>query len=358
MATIFTELNGKKCKTYLIGCTVEGQAVIVDPVAEFLDRYLAVLGYHRLKLVSVMDTHTHADHLSATVELARLTGCEIARHRDAPQPNVDRYLDDGDSLQVGRTSLQILHTPGHTPDSLSLYFEDRVLTGDCLLIGGTGRTDFAGGDAGSSYDSIVQKLFVLPDSTRVFPGHDYRGNTESTIGHEKRHNPRLAGKSREQYIDVMTNLGLPLPEKIQEVLQVNASESQDTEINYPSIAELNNVMQMSVDTLMHQLTTAHPPCVLDVREAREFDGESGHIPGSICIPLADLPQRYSELEAYRHSRIVAVCRAGVRSTTAAAILTGLGFMRVYNLRGGMLEWLAGNLTGAAADPLQKQETDS
>ncbi len=286
----------------------------------------------------VLDTHTHADHRSGTSDLRQLTECKIARHRMAPQPNVDQYLEDGDVLTVGILTALVLYTPGHTPDSISLHIHDRVLTGDCLLIGGTGRTDFAAGDPGLQYDSITQRLFTLPDETLLYPAHDYRGNTHSTIGHEKLYNPRLADCSREEYIDLMVNLGLPLPEQIQEVLQINASEAEDTEIDYPSIAELNQVLQVSVEKLQSQVESENPPLVLDVREEREFTGELGHIPGSRLIPLSQLPTRYQELHKHHSNRIVTVCRAGVRSTTAAAMLTALGFSGVTNLRGGMLEW--------------------
>ena len=136
----------------------------------------------------------------------------------------------------------------------------------------------------------------------------------------------------------MTNLGLPLPEQIQEVLQINASESEDTEIDYPSIAELNKVLQVSVENLRTQIASEHPPLILDVREETEFNGELGHIPGSKLIPLSQLPSRYVEVDNDRFSCIVTICRAGVRSTTAAAMLTALGFSRITNLRGGMVEW--------------------
>ena len=148
---LFRELNNEKCKTYLIACEDTQSALIVDPIEEKVDRYLAILAYYGLRLEVVLDTHTHADHRSACVELKALTACNIARHQLAPQPNVDIRLDDGDSLEIGRLNANILHTPGHTPDSISLHINDRVLTGDVILIGGTGRADFAGGHAATQY---------------------------------------------------------------------------------------------------------------------------------------------------------------------------------------------------------------
>jgi glyoxylase-like metal-dependent hydrolase (beta-lactamase superfamily II)/rhodanese-related sulfurtransferase len=335
---IFRELNLGKCKTYLIACENTHRAVLVDPVREKVDRYLALLGYHGLKLDDLIDTHTHADHRTATFELKDLTGANVIMHRRAPAPFVDIHVDDGETVTVGDLAIKILHTPGHTPDSISLYVNGKVLTGDTLLIRGTGRCDFAGGDAGAQFDGITQKLFQLPDETQVFPAHDYRGNTMSTIGDEKRLNPRVAGRTKEAYVDIMNNLGLPLPEKIQEVLQPNQTALDDDRIAFPTLAELNQVRQLAPQDVQVLLAASMPPLLLDVREPSEYKGELGHISGSLLIPLKELPTRANEIEENKNRHIVAICRSGVRSTTAAAILTGLGFEQVSNLRGGMVDW--------------------
>jgi sulfur dioxygenase len=219
-----------------------------------------------------------------------------------------------------------------------LHAGDRVFTGDVLLIGGTGRADFAGGDAGQQYDSITQKLFTLPDETLVFPAHDYRGNTCSTIDCEKRQNPRIAGRTREEYVALMTSLNFPMPEKIQEVLQPNQSAIDDDRTKFPDLTELNQVRQLTTEEVSAMIASANPPLVLDVRETNEYGGPLGHIRDSLLIPLRELASRTGELEAHRGRHIIAVCRSGVRSTTAAAILYGLGFERVYNLKDGMVEW--------------------
>ncbi|MEE8266734.1 MAG: MBL fold metallo-hydrolase [Acidiferrobacterales bacterium] len=335
---IFQELNGRQCKTYLLACESIRQAILIDPLREYIDRYIAFLAYQGLKLDAVIDTHTHADHATASFELRRLLHADLIMHQRAPVPRVDRYVDDGDVITVGDLTLQVLYTPGHTPDSISLYTGDRVFTGDVLLIGGTGRADFAGGDAGEEYDAITQKLFTLPEETLVFPGHDYRGNTQSTIGEEQRTNPRVAGRSRAQYIELMNSIDFPLPDKIQEVLQPNQTAIEDDRAAFPGLAELNQVRQLSAKEVHAQLQGHESPVLLDVREPEEWSGELGHIPGSILIALKELGGRVDELEAYRDRPVVAVCRAGVRSTTAAAILTGMGFQRVSNLKGGMLDW--------------------
>jgi rhodanese-related sulfurtransferase len=251
---------------------------------------------------------------------------------------VDVHVEDGQEIPIGNIKIRVLHTPGHTPDSICLYIQDQVCTGDTLFVRGTGRTDFPGGDAGAQYDGITRKLFALPDETLVFPGHDYRGNTHSTIGEEKRLNPRIAGRTREAYIALMNNLGLALPDKIQEVLQPNQSALDDDRVHFPTLAELNQVRQLTPQEVQAILQGSPAPLLLDVREPEEYTGELGNVPGSLLIPLKDLPDRVNELEAYKDSHIIVICRVGVRSTTAAAILTGLGFERVSNLKGGMLDW--------------------
>jgi len=334
----FRELNRGKCKTYILGCERTRRAAVVDPLKENTGRYIAVAAYHGLRLDYVIDTHTHADHRSGIWDLAGLTDAKVVMERHAPAPNVDVHVTQGDVIEVGDLRLKILFTPGHTPDGLSIYVDGRVLTGDTLLIGGTGRADFAGGDAGKQYDAVTGLLFALPDDTLVFPAHDYRGNHQSTIAKEKTSNPRVAGRSRDEYINLMNNLGLPLPDKIQEALQANQTAIDDDSLKFPDLGQLGNVRAITASELKARVDGGNPPVILDVREEDEWRGELGHIHGSRVIPLRVLPQRVGELEDVKHRDLVTVCRAGIRSSTGAAILTGLGFDHVSNLKGGMLEW--------------------
>lgn len=209
--------------TYVCVATAQRAAVIIDPVAEQLQRDLALLRRERLTLRYVIETHTHADHITSASELARITGALAAVPSECGIEPAPVQLTDGETLWFGRERLVALHTPGHTAGSMSYHWPERgaVFTGDALLIDGCGRTDFQSGDAGALYDSITQRLFTLPDDTRVFPAHDYRGRAYSTIGAEKRGNARLAGRSRDEFIALMAALDLPRPKLIDIAVPAN-----------------------------------------------------------------------------------------------------------------------------------------
>ena len=334
----FRELNRGNCKTYMLGCERTREAVVIDPLKENTGRYLAVAAYFGFRIKYVLDTHTHADHRSGIWDLAELAEAKVVMERHAPAPHVDVHVEHGDVIEAGDLRFEVIFTPGHTPDGIGLYVEGRVFTGDTLLIGGTGRADLFGGDPGAQYDAITKMLFALPDDTLVFPAHDYRGNHHSTIGREKANNPRVAGRSRDQYINVMSNLGLPLPDKVQESLQANQSAIDDDSIRFPDVARLASIKQVTVTELQDRISRDNPPLILDVREEDEYVGELGHIHRSLLIPLRTLPSKAGELAARKSDEIVVVCRSGVRSSTAATILTALGFEKAGNLKGGMLEW--------------------
>lgn len=285
----------------------------------------------------------HADHLMLDRGLASSMGTEIVMHENSPSPLVGRHVRDGDELSLGDTRIQVLHTPGHTPDSVCYVVDGTVFTGDTLLIGGSGRTDFPGGDAGAQFDAIVEKLFVLPDETRVLPAHDYKGQKESSILREKSENPRLAGVSRDQYIDIMANLNLPLPDNVQHSLQVNQSGFEPNEVSFASVAEVATTEEVDAHDLTGFMLRADQLVLIDVREPEEFVGELGHIAGALLIPLDLLALRLPKLAAYSNRPIVCICRAGARSASACAILRRAGFRDVRNLKNGMLGWRAAGL---------------
>ena len=336
MTIAVEELNSTNCKTYLLSAA--GEAALVDPVRERIETYRAVLSKRGLKLRYVLETHTHADHLMISREMKEALGATVVMHRESPSPLVDRHIEEGDTLELGGETLRVLHTPGHTPDSVCFAFEGAVLTGDTLLVQGSGRTDFPGGDAGAQYDGIVSKIFTMPDETVIWPGHDYRGQTRSTVGEEKRSNPRLGGVSRERYIEIMAGLGLPFPERIQQALQVNQSGFEADEVSFPSVADVAAADPISAAELASALGSEEAPLVLDVREPEEFVGELGHIRGALLVPLDSLARRLPKLSGYVDRQVVVACRAGARSASAGAILRSAGFRRVGNLKGGMLAW--------------------
>ncbi|WP_404790121.1 MBL fold metallo-hydrolase [Altericista sp. CCNU0014] len=208
--------------TYLIADEFTQEAVLVDPVLEQVERDLKLMNELGLTLKFCLETHIHADHITGTGKLHDLTGCESAVPENAHATCANRFLKDREVLQVGGIEIEAIATPGHT-DSHYAYLvnSDRVLTGDALLIRGCGRTDFQSGDAGTLYDSVTQRLFILPDETLVYPAHDYRGHSVSTIGEEKRWNPRFAGRTRAGFIELMGKLNLPDPKKMMEAVPAN-----------------------------------------------------------------------------------------------------------------------------------------
>lgn len=206
--------------TYLLADEESRQAALIDPVREQVDRDVKLVAELGLTLAWVLETHVHADHVTGAGALRERTGAKVAASKRGA-PCVDLQLAEGDVVRVGRLEVKVLETPGHTDDSLSFLVGDKLFTGDALLVRGTGRTDFQNGDPGQLYDAITQKLFTLPDATEVYPGHDYAGHAMTTVGEEKQHNPRLAGKTREDFITFMRNRQIPPPRKLDVAVPAN-----------------------------------------------------------------------------------------------------------------------------------------
>jgi len=207
--------------TYLLADRVGGEALLIDPVKEDVGKYLQLLRELQLRLVFAVDTHVHADHVTGLGDLRAATGCATLMGAQSKAECVSRKLSDGDELSVGGLVVRALYTPGHTDDSYSFVMNDRVFTGDTLLIRGTGRTDFQSGDAGAEYDSLFGRLLTLPEQTLVYPGHDYKGFTVSTIGEERAHNPRLQVRSKQRYVQLMQGLKLPSPKQMDVAVPAN-----------------------------------------------------------------------------------------------------------------------------------------
>jgi sulfur dioxygenase len=332
--------------TYLLGDRKSGEAVVIDPVFEQVRRDAALIDELGLRLAYSLETHVHADHVTGAWLLKQLTGCPIALSANSGAGGADRYLVQDDVIAFGRRSLQVRRTPGHTNGCLTYVLDDRCMafTGDCLMVRGSGRTDFQGGDPSAMYRSVHQQIFTLPDDCLLYPAHDYRGLTVTSVAEERRFNPRLGGEAGEaDFAGYMKNLGLAHPKKMDVAVPANLKcgkpEGEVDLTATPRWAPLRYSFAGIWEIDPHALEE-HAPAVqiLDVREPEEFSGPLGHIRGAVLIPLGALAERGRELA--RDRPIVAVCRAGSRSAQATVILRGTGFSDVANLAGGMLRWRA------------------
>lgn len=327
--------DGEGCKSYIVGCEETCAAAIIDPALDLVDRYVGEVGRQGLRVRYVIDTHTHADHFSGAQALRAAFGAPIVMHREAPAPYVELRVEDGHSLPLGAMRLRILHTPGHTRDSMAIHVEDRVFTGDTLLIGGTGRSDLPGGDPDQLFDSLFGKLLALPDETLVFPAHDYKGRDSTTIGREREHNPRLAKADRTEFVALMNGLNLSAPTHLTEALRTNMSGGKTVRQLLAEAAA--RVPFMAMDELQRRLTVrANDFVILDVREKDAFI--AGHVPGALHLPRGQLELRVNDVLPDPGVEILTICEFGKISTLAAATLRELGFQRATALDGGMAAW--------------------
>ncbi len=336
--------------TYLLGDRPSGEAVLIDPVFEQVRREVALLGELGLTLVATLETHVHADHVTGASLLKGRTGSRIMLAAASGAEGADRTLAQDDVVVFGARRLLVRATPGHTSGCLTYVLDDRSMafTGDCLLIRGAGRTDFQGGDAAAMYRSIHEQIFTLPDDCLLYPAHDYRGLTVTSVAEERRFNPRIGGEiGIGDFTGYMNNLGLAHPKQMDIAVPANLRcgrpDSEAALAADPSWAPLRYSFAGVWELDPHGLeehTGEHQGAVqiLDVREPAEFTGPLGHIAGAVLIPLGELSARAGELA--RDHPIVAVCRAGGRSAQATVILQKAGFTEVANLTGGMLRWRA------------------
>jgi glyoxylase-like metal-dependent hydrolase (beta-lactamase superfamily II)/rhodanese-related sulfurtransferase len=332
---IFEQIATGGCQSYLVGCQATCAAVLIDPELSQIDHYRGLCAQHGLSVKYVIDTHTHADHFSASRELGRILDAPVVMHRLAPAPYADFRLDDGDMLIVGQLRLKALHTPGHTRDSMSLVMDDRVFTGDTLLIGGTGRTDLPTGDPNELYESLFEGLLNLPAETLVYPAHEYKGRSHSTIGAEIEGNPRLQMTDRAQFVAMMRALDLAAPTHLTEALRTNMSGGK-------TVAQLLSEAAakapfMSMQELADRIGgNRRDMVILDVREKDAFD--AGHVPGAVHLPRGQLELRVDTVLPDPTVRILTCCEFGKISTLAAATLRELGYGRAVALDGGMKAW--------------------
>ena len=335
--------------TYLLGDEITLDAVLIDPVFEQVRRDAALLGELGLVLRWTLETHIHADHVTGGWLLKDKLGSRIALAAMSGAEGADRYLGDGDELAFGRHALRVIATPGHTSGCVSYVCDDqsRAFTGDCLLVRGTGRTDFQGGDAAQMYHSVRDRIFALPDSCLLYPAHDYRGLTCTSVGEERRFNPRLGDEiALGDFCGHMANLKLAHPKQMDVAVPANLrcgkplqdAPREDDPDWAPLAFTFAGIWEIAPQTLEEHAAQTQ---IVDVREPDEFTGALGHIRGAKLIPLGQLQTRTEELA--RETPIVTVCRAGSRSAQAYNILRQAGFPRIANLSGGMLRWRADGL---------------
>ena len=332
---IFESFLAGGCKSYLVGCETTRAAAVIDPELSLIDRYLGAASQYGLHIRYAVDTHTHADHFSASHMMGKTLNVPVVMHRVSAAPFADLRLDDGDMLIVGEMRLKAMHTPGHTHDSLCLVMHDRVFTGDTLLIGGTGRTDLPTGDPHALYESLFEKVLKLPPETLVYPAHDYKGRDHSTIGAEITANPRLQKTERAAFVEMMEKLDLAAPTHLTEALRTNMSGGK-------SVAQLlaeagAKIPFMSLGELAERIGgNSRDLVILDIREREAF--QAGHIPGARHLPRGQLELRVNTELPDPTLRILTCCEFGKISTLAAATLRELGFHRTAALDGGVKAW--------------------
>jgi sulfur dioxygenase len=326
--------------TYLLASRQGGEALIIDPVLEKVDRYLQLIHELDLRLVKAVDTHLHADHITGLGALRDRTHCVTVMGEQTHADVVSMRVAEGDRVEIEGVWLDVLYTPGHTDDSYSYLLADRVFTGDTLLIRGTGRTDFQNGDPCAQYDSIFNKLLKLPDATLVFPAHDYKGDTVSTIGEEKLFNPRLKVKSMDEYAELMNNLKLPNPK----MMDVAVPANMHVGLHQEEVARQGWAFS-AADAIALQGRT--DIAIVDLREKSERE-KHGVIPGSLHAPYPGLQDEIRaggilhELAVAYGKRIVFYCAFGERSAMAVQAAQDAGLKTACHIAGGIDAWKKAN----------------
>ena len=332
---IFEQITTGGCQSYLIGCADTCAAAVIDPEVSQIDRYLALAARDALRLRYIIDTHTHADHFSASRQLAEQLGVPVVMHRESPAPKVDIRVDDGELLVIGKLRMHVIHTPGHTRDSMCLATEDRLFSGDTLLIGGTGRTDLPTGNPEALYESLFERVLKLDPALKVYPAHEYKGRSHSTIAAELETNPRLQVQDRAAFVDMMRNLNLTMPTHLTEALRTNMSGGKTVAQMLAEAAATVPFMSL-VELLAHVEAGDNELLILDVRERDAY--QAGHIAGAKSLPRGQLELRVNQELPNPTRRILTCCELGQISTLAAATLRSMGFQRAVALDGGMKAW--------------------
>jgi len=346
-AMIFRQLFDPQSSTYtyLLADDQTREAVLIDVVFEQFERDRALLRELDLRLLYTLETHIHADHVTAAWRFGQTLGSRIVLSKLGGAEGADLYVDEGDELRAGSIVLTVRATPGHTNGCVTYVVFDHGLafTGDALLIRAAGRTDFQQGDAATLYRSITRQIFTLPDDFLLYPAHDYNGRTVTTVGEEELWNPRVGGEANEtDFVGYMCNLGLPHPKQIDVAVPANLKCGRPEgglRAEPPSWGPVTHTFAGGTEIDPHWVADhRRQVTILDVREATERTGDLGAIDGSLHIPLGELQQRVAEVP--RDKPVVCVCRSGRRSAQAAVLLEKAGVHDVANVTGGMIRWRA------------------
>lgn len=313
--------------TYLIASGKGREALIIDPVLEKTEQYIKLLHELDLRLVKVIDTHIHADHISGIAELRDKTKCITIMGEHAPGDVVSMSVKDNESVSIEKIHLKALYTPGHTDDSYSFLMNDRVFTGDTLLIKGTGRTDFQNGDPYDAYNSIFERLLKLPEETLIYPAHDYKGESVSTIGEEKKFNPRLQVSSADEYAKIMNNLNLGNPK----MMDVAVPANKNLGFKIENQKKLNGIKFSDLKTISNENNIL----LIDLRENHEIKHKAS-LPNSTHIPYSKLQEFVtSKKDEIKNKILVFYCAIGERSALAIQVCLGYKIKNVYHLVGGI-----------------------
>ena len=313
--------------TYLISSGHGREALIIDPVLEKTDQYINLVNQLDLRLVKVIDTHIHADHISGLAELRDKTKCITIMGEHAPADVVSMNVKDNEKISIENIDLTALYTPGHTDDSYSFLMNDRVFTGDTLLIKGTGRTDFQNGNPYDQYNSLFDRLLKLPEETFIYPAHDYKGESVSTIGEEKNFNPRLQVNSAQEYALIMNNLNLANPKMMDIALPANKNIGFDKD-------KQKNLNGISYDRLT-KLSISDDVVLIDLREPIEIEKKPSLL-NSINIPYSTLQEYFkNQKELLKNKILIFYCAVGERSAMAIQISQAYRFKKTYHLVGGI-----------------------
>ena len=313
--------------TYLISSGKGREALIIDPVLEKSDQYIQLLKQLELKLVKVIDTHIHADHISGLSDLRDKTKCITLMGEHAPADVVSMTVKDNETINIENIELISLYTPGHTDDSYSFLMKDRIFTGDTLLIKGTGRTDFQNGNPYDQYNSLFERILKLPEDTFIYPAHDYKGENVSTIGEEKNYNPRLQVTSSQEYANIMNNLNLDDPKLMDIAIPINKSKG----MTYETQKKLNGISYDQLKVLLQK----NDCLLIDLRENSEIKNKPS-INNSLNIPYSQL-QEYLQTnkDILEEKKIIFYCAVGQRSSLAIQICQSHQMNNFFHLIGGI-----------------------